>query len=217
MTTQQDDMLLDAVRGALRGELQPLFGDLSRLVDRRIAELSAELHASVELVDMNEAKLSRELTLVHDQIASLVAAPTASTRNSGVELEAVVIATEAAANTIMEAAEAIQDWISGGGRDAEAIQSLAHRVNEIFEACSFQDVTGQRIRRAIQHLQNVESMLERFVPPAPQPLPGTGQSVPGTGQALERLVVATGMHTVADAARSQADMGQDDIDALLNS
>ena len=202
MTVALDAATLDALRGAISAELRPLFGDLSRLVDRRIAELSAELHASVELVDMNEAKLSAELTQVHNQIASLVAAPTASTRNSGVELEAVVIATEAAANTIMEAAEAIQDWISGGTQDAASIQSLASRVNEIFEACSFQDVTGQRIRRAIQHLQNVETMLERFVPVATQP--------------AEKLVVATGMHTVQEAARAQADMGQADIDALLN-
>ena len=47
--------------------------DMTRLVDRRIAELSAELHASVELVDMNEANVSRELERVHDQVARLVA------------------------------------------------------------------------------------------------------------------------------------------------
>ncbi len=202
MTTPPDAGLLHAMRAALRAEMQPLFADMNRLVDRRIAELSAELHASVELVDMNEAKLSRELGLVHEQIAGLVAAPSASTRNSGVELEAVVIATEAAANTIMEAAEAIQDWIMGDKRDPASIQDLASRVNAIFEACSFQDVTGQRIRRAIQHLQTVESMLERFVPSPPQP--------------TERLVVATGRHTVEPAARGQSDMAQAEIDALLN-
>ena len=37
-------------------------------------------------------------------------------------------------------------------------------MNAIFEACSFQDVTGQRIRRAIQHLQQVETMLTDIVP-----------------------------------------------------
>jgi chemotaxis protein CheZ len=194
--------LVEAMRQAMRAEIQPLFADMSRLVDRRIAELSAELHASVELVDMNEAKLSKEMAMVHEQIAGLVAAPSASSRNSGVELEAVVVATEAAANTIMEAAEAIQDWIMGDRRDPDSIQALASRVNAIFEACSFQDVTGQRIRRAIQHLQTVETMLERFVPSQPAP--------------AARLVVATGRHTVEPAARSQADMAQDEIDALLN-
>jgi len=199
--------LMVAMRQALRDDVKPLFSDLTRFIDRRLAELSAELHASVELVDMNEAKVSRELALVHEQIANLVAAPSASTRNSGVELEAVVIATEAAANTIMEAAEAIQDWIQGSERDPASIQSLASRVSTIFEACSFQDVTGQRIRRAIQHLQQVETMLERFVPIDPAGLLGTA---PG------KLRVETVLHTVQPEARAQADMGQDEIDRLLN-
>jgi type I site-specific restriction endonuclease len=189
------------VREAVRAELTPLFSDLHRFVDRRIAELSAELCASVELADMTEAKLSRELAAVHERIAGLVAMPRETTRNSGVELEAVVQATEAAANTILEAAEAIQDWIGGGARDAASIQALATRVNEIFEACSFQDVTGQRIRRAIQHLQQVETMLERFLP--------TGAATPDAA----KVVVRTEMATVPEA--KAGDLAQDEIDALL--
>ena len=73
--------------------------------------------------------------------------------------EAVVQATETAANRIMEAAEAIGEWLREGRRDPESIEAAAEKVNAIFEACTFQDVTGQRIRRAIQHLQHVETML----------------------------------------------------------
>ncbi len=193
----------DQIRDAVRMELQPMFGELRAFVDRRLLEVSAELHASVELADMTEEKLSRELSMVHEQIAGLVAAPSAASRNSGIELEAVVQATEAAANTIMEAAEAISDWIEGGDRDPGSIQNLATRVNAIFEACSFQDVTGQRIRRAIQHLQHVETMLEKFLPA------GT------VAQGAPKVVVATQQQTVvADAA--SPDMAQADIDALLN-
>jgi chemotaxis protein CheZ len=86
------------------------------------------------------------------------------TRNSGLELEAVVSATEAAANRIMEAAEAISDWLHSGQNDADSLREVAERVNAIFEACTFQDVTGQRIRRAIEHLQSVESMLSTIIP-----------------------------------------------------
>ena len=197
-----DDVGLDALRAIVREETEAGIKGLHRFVDRRIAELSAELHASVELVDMGEARLSGELARMHQQIAGLVAVPTLASRNSGVELEAVVVATEAAANTIMEAAEAIQEWIGSGGRDPESIRDLAVRVNAIFEACSFQDVTGQRVRRAIQHLQQVEAMLEQFVP---RPMP-----------AGVKLTVATEMHTVQPAAQGQSDMGQIEIDALLN-
>lgn len=191
------------LRGAVQAEVRPLFSELQRFVDRRIAELSAELHASVQLADMTEERISRELAQVQEKIAGLVAAPTSSTRNSGVELEAVVLATESAANTIMEAAEAIQDWILRGERDPDAIETLADKVNSIFEACSFQDVTGQRIRRAIQHLQQVESVLERFLPPDPEQPRGP------------RVEVRTQLHTVA-APAGAADLAQAEIDALLN-
>lgn len=191
------------LRGAVQAEFRPLFAELQRFVDRRIAELSAELHASTQLADMTEERISRELALVQEKIAGLVAVPTASTRNSGVELEAVVLATEAAANTIMEAAEAIQDWIVGGARDPDAIETLAGKVNSIFEACSFQDVTGQRIRRAIQHLHQVESVLERFLPQDAARSRGP------------RVEVRTQLRTVA-AAPGAADLAQAEIDALLN-
>ena len=133
-------------------------------VDRRIAELSAEVHATVQMVDYSETNLSGQLARINDQIATMVEMPADATRNSGIELEAVVQATESAANTIMEAAEAISDWLREGSRDPDALDAVAARVNTIFEACTFQDVTGQRIRRAIQHLQQVETMLDEMVP-----------------------------------------------------
>lgn len=193
---------LTELENALGAAVLPALADLRGFVDRRIAELSAELHASAQMADMTEAKLSRELALVHERIAGLVAMPTASTRSSGVELEAVVMATEAAANTIMEAAEAIQDWISTGARDPATIDALAEKVNSIFEACSFQDMTGQRIRRAIQHLQQVEIMLERIAP------------MPPVAPAVQ---VRTAAVTVSASAMRQCDMAQAEIDALLDS
>lgn len=191
------------IAAQIRAEIAPLFGELRSFVDRRIAELSAEVAASSQMADMAEENISAKLGQVHEQIAQLVAIPAASTRNSGLELEAVVQATETAANTIMEATEAIQDWITSGRKDEASIEALSERVNSIFEACSFQDVTGQRIRRAIQHLQQVESVLERFLPPDPEQPRGP------------RVEVRTQLHTVA-APSGAADLAQAEIDALLN-
>ena len=70
----------------------------------------------------------------------------------------------------MEAAEAIGDWLRTGARDPESVEAVAERVNAIFEACSFQDITSQRIRRAIEHLQQVETMLTEMAPGAPAPV-----------------------------------------------
>jgi chemotaxis protein CheZ len=189
----------ELLRSALRAELDPRLAELRGFLDRRIAELSAELSASVELADMTETKLSGEIARVQEQIAQMVAMPAAATRNSGLELEAVVQVTEAAANTILEAAEAIGDWMAAG-RDAATAPAIVERLNAIFEACAFQDLTGQRIRRAIQHLQQVEDALKGMVraPEAPR----------------ERVKVATLASTIPAAAGS-ADLGQDAIDALL--
>ncbi len=148
----------DTLEELVRAEID----SLRRFVDRRIAELSMEIHATVQLVDYSETNLSAKLANIHDEIARVVAAPVAATRNSGLELEAVVQATENAANQIMEAAEAISLWLQAGG-DPATLPAVTQQVNAIFEACTFQDLTGQRIRRAIEHLQQVESMLGGIV------------------------------------------------------
>jgi chemotaxis protein CheZ len=191
----------DTLRAALRAELEPRLAELRSFVDRRIAELSAEVHASVELADMGEARIAGDIARMHEQIAQLVAVPATATRNSGLELEAVVQVTEAAANTIMEAAEAIGNWIAAG-RDAAGAPAIIERVNAIFEACAFQDLTGQRIRRAIQHLQQVEGALKTLLPEGEVP-------------ERPRLDVRTQIRTV-EAPKGSSDLAQTDIDALLN-
>jgi chemotaxis protein CheZ len=191
----------DTLRAALRAELEPRLAELRGFLDRRIAELSAEVHASVELADLGDARIARDIARMQDQIAQLVAVPAAATRNSGLELEAVVQVTEDAANTIMEAAEAIGDWIAAGRDDAGA-PAIIGRVNAIFEACSFQDLTGQRIRRAIQHLQQVEGALKAL-------LPGV------EGPERLRVDVPTPIRTVT-APQGAPDLAQAEIDALLN-
>jgi chemotaxis protein CheZ len=162
--TITDDCLTQNIRDGIRAEITPILNELRRFTDRRIAELSAEIHAAVQLVDYSEVNLSSQLGKIQEQVSIMVASPASATRNSGLELEAVVQATEAAANQIMEAAEAIGDWLRDGGRDVGSVELVASKLNSIFEACTFQDVTGQRIRRAIQHLQHVEVMLTEITP-----------------------------------------------------
>jgi chemotaxis protein CheZ len=153
----------ESLEELLRNSIRLEIDELRRFVDRRIAELSAEIHATVQLVDYSETNLSAKLASIHEQIARVIATPAAATRNSGVELEAVVQATEHAANQIMEAAEAISTWLQKGG-DPASLPAVTQQVNAIFEACTFQDLTGQRIRRAIRHLQQVETMLSGMMP-----------------------------------------------------
>ncbi len=181
------------LRAVVREEVGSLVDDLRRFIDRRIAELSVEVHGAVQMVDFSETNLSAQLALIHTQIASVVAVPAMATRNSGLELEAVVQATEAAADRILEAAEAISQWVADGRRDPAGLELLSAKVNAIFEACSFQDITGQRIRRAIDHLQRVETLLENLINAAP----------------------ADPANAPAVAPAGGADLAQQEIDRLL--
>lgn len=192
-----------ATADAIDRAIAPHFDTLRAFVDRRIAELSAEVASSVQLMGMSEDAITARITEVHAQIARLIAIPASGARNSGLELEAVVHATQSAADTILEAAEAIQTWLDDGGRDADSIAALTERVNAIFQACSFQDLTGQRIRRAIKQLQQVETMLEGLMPGAPP-------------NAAPKLEVIGHTETVADPAAAGPDLAQAEIDRLLN-
>ena len=160
------DELSALVRAVVCDELGSAMEELRRFVDRRIAELSAEVHGATQLLDFSEANLSGQLSRIQQEIGRVVAAPAVATRTSGLELEAVVQATEQAANQIMEAAEAIGAWVGQVQADPMAIAAINQRLNAIFEACTFQDLTGQRIRRAIGHLQRVEEMLGGLGPEA---------------------------------------------------
>jgi chemotaxis protein CheZ len=169
-----DTNLVALICDSLRAEFAPRFDELHRFVDRRIAELSAEVHGTAQLLDFSETNLSGQLSRIHEQIASVVSPRARASRSSGLELEAVVQDTETAANQIMEAAEVIGDWVHSEHRDPAALGLVAEKVNIIFEACTFQDITGQRVRRAIEHLKRVETMLSDIMPtagPAPEPEP----------------------------------------------
>lgn len=73
------------------------------------------------------------------------------------ELSQVVAATAGATNTIMESAEAILGLPDEGFREG-----VEARVFTIFEACAFQDLTGQRIAKVAEAMSQLEGRLSRF-------------------------------------------------------
>jgi chemotaxis protein CheZ len=79
---------------------------------------------------------------------------------AGAELHAVVQHTAEATNLIMAVAE---DLMAADTSDPAAYQSfVSDKMMEIFEACTFQDITGQRIRKVVDTLTHIEQRLERF-------------------------------------------------------
>ncbi len=79
---------------------------------------------------------------------------------AGQELDAIIKATEDATNTIMENAEAL---MAADVKDMKTYQALVNdHVMKIFEACSFQDITGQRVAKVVETLQMIEARVGRF-------------------------------------------------------
>lgn len=75
---------------------------------------------------------------------------------AGKELDAIVSATEAATDQIMSAAERI---MAADAADADTVNDACM---EIFEACSFQDITGQRISKVVSTLEYIENYLDKL-------------------------------------------------------
>jgi chemotaxis protein CheZ len=79
---------------------------------------------------------------------------------AGQELDAIVKATEAASNTIMECAEAV---LAADARDPASFKAVVdQKMLIVFEACSFQDITGQRVAKVIETLKHIEARVSRF-------------------------------------------------------
>ena len=79
---------------------------------------------------------------------------------AGEELGAIIKATENATNTIMGCAEAV---MSACGDDGGAFKALVEeKMLVVFEACSFQDITGQRIAKVVETLEHIEMRVARF-------------------------------------------------------
>ena len=84
------------------------------------------------------------------------------------ELDAVVEGTEAATEEILAAAEIIEER-SGNlsakleGDDQGMANDIAEASMRIFEACNFQDITGQRITKVVQALRFIETRVEHML------------------------------------------------------
>lgn len=79
---------------------------------------------------------------------------------AGEELGAIVMATEKASNAVMERAEAV---MSTSHDDMQAFKALVEeKILAILEACSFQDITGQRIAKVVATLEHIEARVARF-------------------------------------------------------
>lgn len=128
--------------------------------------------------------------------------------NATDELDAVVEATAEATGTIMDCCEVIQDKAADAGQDA--CDAINNEVIKIYEACSFQDITGQRITKVVSTLKTIEEKVGKMVDILSERLPieEAAANDEDDGKTLEeRLLNGPQMPDKA--------ITQDDIDKLL--
>jgi chemotaxis protein CheZ len=139
--------------------------------DHQVDEAKALLETYRAQIEQCE-KLKIELDLIHDAISRTkqeIAALHGNGLQSGEmakvngELGAVVGGTEEATQSILEAAEAIDNAATALTKTTSADQhrklgeEIQERVVSIFEACNFQDLTGQRISKVMTTMKFIEN------------------------------------------------------------
>lgn len=169
--TLMADMLNDAV-----ARIGSDFAEMRQHVDRRINDLIVDMTHTFEQVDDTESRLVRRFDastqVLQDTMAEAVKRLSAitnletgdTTASSGVELELAVKATEESADRILSAAERLSNHAAALARseDPESrriAQAITDDVAEIFEASSFHDLAGQRVRGAIRLLEEVRAAI----------------------------------------------------------
>lgn len=90
----------------------------------------------------------------------------ASMSDAQVELNVVVDETADATHTILAAAEKTQEIVwqaKEAGMASEQCDKLDELITDIYMACSFQDLTGQRLRKVVQLISVIEQRLKNMV------------------------------------------------------
>ena len=132
------------IEAAVRAVLGSMAGDLSATEAALLAELEG-LGRTVARAKQEIARLK-----VEDITDSHI--PSATD-----ELDAIVDHTAQATNEILDCCEVLEK-VAGevGATHAEALQGA---ITRIYEACSFQDITGQRIGKVVTALKAIETRI----------------------------------------------------------
>ncbi|WP_316861505.1 protein phosphatase CheZ [uncultured Cohaesibacter sp.] len=137
--------------------------DIMSLAEMMADSLDSYLQAMDQSLYQEFTAIANEISSMKTEIAALRPAEMrhAAIPDAGRELDAVVEATESATNVIMSSAEEI---MGADTSDSDAYQALVNdKIIEIFEACSFQDITGQRISKVVNALNAIDKRVSTFI------------------------------------------------------
>jgi chemotaxis protein CheZ len=132
----------------VRAVLETMQGDLSARETGLLTEVE-ELAGTIAAARAEIAALQ-----VDDITASHI--PSATD-----ELDAIVSHTAAATDIILEVCETL-DRV-GGGLQGDAATAMQDATTKIYEACSFQDITGQRITKVVATLKSIDAKVAQML------------------------------------------------------
>lgn len=169
---------------------------------------------NIDNIKLDIADMAEAIERTKNEISSIKAEGESSNRftNASMELDAIVKHTEGATQTILEAAEQIQEqaWIlRENGADNAVCDIIDEKATEIFMACSFQDLTGQRTNKVVQVLGYLESRINYII------------GLWGIGEVSEEDMVAPedtrpDAHLLNGPQMEGEGVSQDNIDELMN-
>lgn len=153
------------------GDLTDITGNKVQLqnIDSLVTDLLTLFSAYAKNYNID---LYREIKTIEDKIHTAKTDLTCRTNKKDTvlacansELGAVIESTEEATNKIIDSAENIQKVVAKLSNQ-EVSNEVTNNVMVIFEACNFQDLTGQRIKKVTTALDFIESsvghILEKY-------------------------------------------------------
>lgn len=167
MNPERTEELQDVVSYLKRKRDDVSLSDVVRLTDLALQSMRAFVNASNGAVMKELRDIAQYIEALKGEIGALRPNELRdqSIPAAGMELDAIVSATEKATHSIMECAEAV---MAHDAKDIDGYRSFVEdRMMVIFEACSFQDITGQRIAKVVETLRLIETRVARFAEALP--------------------------------------------------
>jgi chemotaxis protein CheZ len=123
-----------------------------------------------ELLRREIGNLSQYITRFRLEIARInFGDPNTRFKNMADHLDAIIEQTDAATHSILHSLEeitAIADKLQTVTKDPETAgicDQLIHRTTDAMEACTFQDITGQRVSKIVRSMKFVEERVNAMV------------------------------------------------------
>jgi chemotaxis regulatin CheY-phosphate phosphatase CheZ len=136
------------------------------LKDWITGEESAPDRDSLELIRRELAAVRSHIDLVKSEISTLTEKESSDNRfrRATAELYEIVTSTARATDDILSAAEAIKEIADKLPLDyAAQRETIGKHCLNVFQACSFQDITGQRIAKVVKTLDYVEQRVSAML------------------------------------------------------